>query len=77
MNLPLATTIACVLFDLDGTLLDSAPDLYAALQAQCAEENVAAPAFGATSPVMVTVASQASSTEAQCSAPTPAKSAAP
>ena len=45
MNRPLPSTIAGVLFDLDGTLLDSAPDLYAALQAQCAEENVAAPAY--------------------------------
>ena len=34
-----------VLFDLDGTLLDSAPDLYAALVTQCAEELVAAPAY--------------------------------
>lgn len=45
MSRPLPSTIAGVLFDLDGTLLDSAPDLYAALQAQCAEENVAAPAY--------------------------------
>ncbi|MCP1374535.1 phosphoglycolate phosphatase [Dyella lutea] len=34
-----------VLFDLDGTLLDSAPDLYAALARQCAEEGVAPPDF--------------------------------
>ncbi len=34
-----------VFFDLDGTLLDSAPDLYVALQAQCAEEGVPAPPF--------------------------------
>jgi phosphoglycolate phosphatase len=34
-----------VLFDLDGTLLDSAPDLYAALEAQCTEEGVAAPPY--------------------------------
>ncbi len=34
-----------VLFDLDGTLLDSAPDLYAALVEQCAEEGVAAPPY--------------------------------
>ena len=34
-----------VFFDLDGTLLDSAPDLYAALQAQCAEEGVVAPSY--------------------------------
>lgn len=34
-----------VLFDLDGTLLDSAPDLYGALVRQCEEEGVEAPAF--------------------------------
>jgi 2-phosphoglycolate phosphatase, prokaryotic len=34
-----------VLFDLDGTLLDSAPDLYAALVAQCAEEGVPPPPY--------------------------------
>ena len=34
-----------VLFDLDGTLLDSAADLYSALCVQCAEESVAPPAF--------------------------------
>lgn len=34
-----------VLFDLDGTLLDSAADLYSALCVQCAEEGVAPPPF--------------------------------
>jgi 2-phosphoglycolate phosphatase len=34
-----------VLFDLDGTLLDSAPDLYAALVAQCAEEGTVPPPY--------------------------------
>jgi len=34
-----------VLFDLDGTLLDSAVDLYAALKTQCEEMGVAVPAF--------------------------------
>jgi phosphoglycolate phosphatase len=34
-----------VLFDLDGTLLDSAPDLYAALVVQCAEEGVLPPPY--------------------------------
>ncbi|HTI82378.1 MAG TPA: phosphoglycolate phosphatase [Acetobacteraceae bacterium] len=34
-----------MLFDLDGTLLDSAPDLYAALKAQCEEMQVAAPPY--------------------------------
>jgi phosphoglycolate phosphatase len=34
-----------VLFDLDGTLLDSAPDLYAALVRQCQEEGVPAPPY--------------------------------
>lgn len=41
----LPETVAGVLFDLDGTLLDSAPDLYAALQVQCAEEGIDAPAY--------------------------------
>lgn len=34
-----------VLFDLDGTLLDSAPDLYGALVRQCAEEGVEPPGY--------------------------------
>ncbi|MDW2980884.1 phosphoglycolate phosphatase [Rhodanobacter sp. KK11] len=34
-----------VLFDLDGTLLDSAPDLYAALLTQCTEEGVPPPPY--------------------------------
>jgi phosphoglycolate phosphatase len=42
---PLPQTIAAVLFDLDGTLLDSAPDLYGALQRQCAEEGVPPPPY--------------------------------
>lgn len=42
---PWPTRIEGVLFDLDGTLLDSAPDLYAALVRQCAEEGVAAPDY--------------------------------
>ncbi|MEO8810465.1 MAG: phosphoglycolate phosphatase [Rhodanobacter sp.] len=45
MSRRLPETVAGVLFDLDGTLLDSAPDLYAALQAQCIEEHVEPPAF--------------------------------
>ncbi len=36
-----------VFFDLDGTLLDSAPDLYAALQVQCSEEGVSVPPYAA------------------------------
>ena len=40
---PLPGKIEGVLFDLDGTLLDSAPDLYAALEAYCAEAGVRAP----------------------------------
>ncbi|MFC5437952.1 HAD-IA family hydrolase [Rhodanobacter umsongensis] len=42
---PLPGNIEGVLFDLDGTLLDSAPDLYAALLAQCAEEGVPSPPY--------------------------------
>jgi N-acetyl-D-muramate 6-phosphate phosphatase len=34
-----------VLFDLDGTLLDSAPDLHAALAAYCAEVDAAVPPY--------------------------------
>jgi phosphoglycolate phosphatase len=34
-----------VLFDLDGTLLDSAPDLYAGLVDLCAEESIAPPPY--------------------------------
>ncbi|MET3654472.1 HAD family hydrolase [Dyella japonica] len=34
-----------VLFDLDGTLLDTAPDLYGALKAQCEEMQVPAPPY--------------------------------
>lgn len=41
----LPKNIQGVLFDLDGTLLDSAPDLYAALIAQCAEESVSPPPY--------------------------------
>lgn len=43
MSLP--ETVEGVLFDLDGTLLDSAPDLYAALVQQCAEEGVSPPPY--------------------------------
>ncbi|MEP7184979.1 MAG: phosphoglycolate phosphatase [Rhodanobacter sp.] len=45
MSQRLPQTIEGVLFDLDGTLLDSAPDLYAALVAQCAEEGIDAPPY--------------------------------
>ena len=41
-NLPICEG---VLFDLDGTLLDSAPDLYAALCQQCVELGVATPDY--------------------------------
>jgi 2-phosphoglycolate phosphatase len=42
---PVPENIQGVLFDLDGTLLDSAPDLYAALVEQCAEEGVPVPPY--------------------------------
>lgn len=45
MSRRLPENIQGVLFDLDGTLLDSAPDLYAALLAQCAEQAVAPPPY--------------------------------
>ena len=42
---PLPENIEGVLFDLDGTLLDSAPDLYAALLAHCSEQSVPPPPY--------------------------------
>jgi phosphoglycolate phosphatase len=41
----LPENIQGVLFDLDGTLLDSAPDLYGALKVQCEEMQVAVPPY--------------------------------
>ncbi|MDE1894605.1 MAG: phosphoglycolate phosphatase [Pseudomonadota bacterium] len=45
MSRALPENLQGVLFDLDGTLLDSAPDLYAALLEQCVEEAVVAPPY--------------------------------
>ena len=45
MTRRLPQTVTGVLFDLDGTLLDSAPDLYTALLTQCVEEGVEPPRF--------------------------------
>ncbi|QNK00578.1 phosphoglycolate phosphatase [Dyella telluris] len=42
---PIPENLQGVLFDLDGTLLDSAPDLFAALKAQCGEMQVAVPPY--------------------------------
>ncbi|GAB3792877.1 HAD-IA family hydrolase [Dyella agri] len=42
---PMPANIEGVLFDLDGTLLDSATDLYAALVAYCAEVGASAPDY--------------------------------
>ena len=42
---PFPENLQGVLFDLDGTLLDSAPDLYAALKTQCGEMQVAVPPY--------------------------------
>nr|WP_225561748.1 phosphoglycolate phosphatase [Rhodanobacter sp. DHB23] len=44
--------IEAVLFDLDGTLLDSAPDLHAALVAYCAEAGAPAPDYAAVREVV-------------------------
>ncbi|MBA2079021.1 phosphoglycolate phosphatase [Rhodanobacter sp. PCA2] len=49
---PLPAHIEGVLFDLDGTLLDSAPDLHAALVAYCAEAGAAAPGYAAVREVV-------------------------
>lgn len=45
MPKPLPDALQGVLFDLDGTLADSAPDLYAALVEHCVEEGVPTPAY--------------------------------
>ncbi|MDE2315232.1 MAG: HAD hydrolase-like protein, partial [Xanthomonadaceae bacterium] len=49
---PLPARIEGVLFDLDGTLLDSAPDLHAALVAYCAEVGAPAPDYAAVRDVV-------------------------
>lgn len=49
---PLPSPLAGVLFDLDGTLLDSAPGLYAALQLQCAEVGVPVPDYASVRQVV-------------------------
>lgn len=49
---PLPRDIQGVLFDLDGTLLDSAPDLYAALVMQCAEEGEPTPPYASVREVV-------------------------
>ena len=48
----LPPTRAGVLFDLDGTLLDSAPDLAAALQKLCAEQGRVMPPYAAVREVV-------------------------
>ena len=48
----LPEAIEGVLFDLDGTLADSAPDLYAALLEQCVEEGVATPTYASVREVV-------------------------
>lgn len=42
---PLPQPLAGVFFDLDGTLVDSALDMHAALAALCREQGIAVPAF--------------------------------
>ncbi|RUL72923.1 phosphoglycolate phosphatase [Dyella choica] len=49
---PLPASPQGVLFDLDGTLLDSAPDLHAALAFYCAEVGAAVPSYAAVRTVV-------------------------
>lgn len=49
---PFPDNLQGVLFDLDGTLLDSASDLYAALKVQCEETGTAVPAYEAVRAVV-------------------------
>ena len=44
--------VKTVLFDLDGTLVDTAPDMAAALTILCAEENQPVPAYEQVRPVV-------------------------
>jgi phosphoglycolate phosphatase len=48
----LSTSFHGMLFDLDGTLLDSAPDLHAALAVYCGEVGVAVPSYAAVRTVV-------------------------
>jgi len=41
----MSTNTQAILFDMDGTLLDTAPDMFAALERLCAEEQVALPNY--------------------------------
>ena len=41
----MSTDIGAVLFDLDGTLVDTAPDMAYVLELICREHGVAAPPF--------------------------------
>ena len=59
---PMPADLHAVLFDLDGTLLDSAADLYAALQAYCAEVGATVPAY----PVVREVVSRGSRAILRC-----------
>jgi phosphoglycolate phosphatase len=49
---PLPSSLQGVLFDLDGTLLDSAPDLHAALAVYCAEVGAPQPPYAAVRTVV-------------------------
>lgn len=49
---PLSLSTQGVLFDLDGTLLDSAPDLHAALAVYCNEAGAAVPSYAAVRTVV-------------------------
>jgi phosphoglycolate phosphatase len=56
MSEPVDTRVAAVLFDLDGTLIDTAPDFIAVLHQLCADQGIAPPGDTA---ILATVSSGA------------------
>ncbi|MEX0737968.1 MAG: HAD-IA family hydrolase [Pseudohongiella sp.] len=56
MSVPAGSRVSAVLFDLDGTLVDTAPDFTAVLHQMCADQGVAPPSDSA---ILATVSSGA------------------